>query len=71
MNPDEERVRSYGILIFLAVIGCGDRPTCGRQAHDLGIPGINESEMAHFYECTPQCAQKEPDTADTVRDAYS
>jgi hypothetical protein len=29
----------------------------------------NESEMALFYECTPQCAQKELDTADIVRDA--
>ena len=54
-----------------AVIGCGDRLTCGRQAHDLRHSGINESELALFYECTPQCAQKEPDTADTVRDAYS
>jgi hypothetical protein len=30
---------------------------------------INESEMALSYECTPQCAQKELDTADIVRDA--
>jgi hypothetical protein len=29
----------------------------------------NESEMALFYECTPQCAQKELDTADIVREA--
>jgi hypothetical protein len=25
--------------------------------------------MALFHECTPQCAQKELDTADIVRDA--
>ena len=31
---------------------------------------INESEMALLYECTPQCAQKELDTADIVRDAW-
>jgi hypothetical protein len=30
---------------------------------------INESEMALFSECTPQCAQKEFDTADIVGDA--
>jgi hypothetical protein len=30
---------------------------------------INESEMALFHECTLQCAQKELDTADIVRDA--
>ena len=30
---------------------------------------IHESEMALFHECTPQCAQKELDTADIVRDA--
>ena len=29
----------------------------------------NESEMALFHECTPQCAQKELDTADIVREA--
>jgi hypothetical protein len=28
-----------------AVIGCGYRLTCGRQGDDLGIPGINESEV--------------------------
>ena len=30
---------------------------------------INESEMALFHECTRQCAQKDLDTADIVRDA--
>src|SRR5215470_870836 len=30
---------------------------------------ITESEMALFHECMPQCAQKELDTADIVRDA--
>jgi hypothetical protein len=30
---------------------------------------INKSEMALLSECTPQCAQKELDTADIVRDA--
>ena len=30
---------------------------------------INESEMALFLERMPQCAQKELDTADIVREA--
>jgi hypothetical protein len=30
---------------------------------------LNESEMALFYECMLQCAQKLLDTADIVRDA--
>ena len=29
----------------------------------------HESEMALFYECSPQCARKGLDTADIVRDA--
>jgi len=29
----------------------------------------HESEMALFHECTLQCAQKELDTADIVREA--
>ena len=28
----------------------------------------NESEMAFLRECTPQCAQKELDSADIVRE---
>jgi hypothetical protein len=30
---------------------------------------INESEMALFHECTLQCAQKDLDSVDIVRDA--
>jgi hypothetical protein len=30
---------------------------------------INESEMALFHECTLQCAQKDLDSVDIVREA--
>ena len=41
---------------------------CERALVGYGTP-FNESEMALFFECVPQCAQKVLDTADIVREA--
>jgi hypothetical protein len=32
------------------------------------LANLNESEMALFSECTPECSSKELDTADILRD---
>ena len=72
---DEE----FEAVIMIAVrdrrdawVGPSSRPEYGLRA-SLGWQSksnrLNESEMALFYECMLQCAQKLLDTADIVRDA--
>src|SRR5262245_39553589 len=53
-----------------AWVGLSSRPeTITRRAYGWRSKCINESEMALFYECIPECCSKPIDAADIVRGA--